>query len=81
MPRTEHQLADSAYVKAQRKKFSDDLRKWRAERGLTLAEAGNFFGVSRGLIQALEDGRSAPSFAFAVNACREMGTTVPSFAK
>ena len=63
MPRTEHKMSQKQSVQAEKKKFARDLREWRKAHGMTLDESAEKFGVSRGLIQALEEARSCPSFA------------------
>lgn len=78
MPRTEHQLSDRQIVQQEKRRFARELRAWRAGKGMTLQEASDKFGVSRGLIQAIEEGRSFPSFETLVVMCRQMGTSVPS---
>lgn len=80
MPRAEHTVSSRQIVQKERRKFARDMREWRAGKGMTLQEAADKFGVSRGLIQGLESGKCAPSFEVAIVVCGELGTTIPAFA-
>ncbi|MFB6118243.1 helix-turn-helix transcriptional regulator [Halosegnis sp.] len=45
--------------------MENDLRRWRARRGLSQGDLANAVGVSRQTINAIERGRSDPSLALA----------------
>ena len=42
------------------KKFSDALKTWRIQKGLTQAEVGDKMGISRSVISFLENGQQYP---------------------
>ncbi|MBM6405566.1 helix-turn-helix transcriptional regulator [Phycicoccus sp. CSK15P-2] len=56
--------------------MQNDIRRLRAERGLSQAALGEALGVSRQTVNSLEGGRYDPSLPLAISLARYFGTTV-----
>jgi putative transcriptional regulator len=54
----------------------NDVRRRRAEQGLSQAALGQAMGVSRQTINAIETGRYLPSLPLAIALARYFGTSV-----
>jgi putative transcriptional regulator len=56
--------------------MDNDVRRRRAEQGLSQAALGQAMGVSRQTINAIETGRYLPSLPLAIALARFFGTSV-----
>lgn len=56
--------------------MDNDVRRRRAEQGLSQAALGQAMGVSRQTINAIETGRYLPSLPLAIALARYFGTSV-----
>ena len=56
--------------------MDNDVRRRRAEQGLSQAALGQAMGVSRQTINAIETGRYLPSLPLAIALARHFGTSV-----
>jgi putative transcriptional regulator len=56
--------------------MDNDVRRRRAERGLSQAALAQAMGVSRQTINAIETGRYLPSLPLAITLARYFGTSV-----
>lgn len=54
----------------------NDVRELRGAKGLSQQDLGQALGVSRQTINAIEQGRYAPSLPLAIRMARYFGTTV-----
>ncbi|WP_115851881.1 helix-turn-helix transcriptional regulator [Thermasporomyces composti] len=54
----------------------NDVRELRVAKGLSQAELGEFLGVSRQTVNAIETGRYSPSLPLAIKLARFFGRTV-----
>ena len=82
MPRAEHRLANSPYVKQQAAAFRRAVKGYREKKSLTFAEASKQFGITIPHLYNIEAGISFPSFSVYVTICKKMGLEpLPIFEK
>lgn len=76
MPRTEHKLSETKYVRDCGRQFAEDFLAWRKKSGLNPREVALQIKCHAQAIRNVEECRNFPSWSLYVMMCRVMGRSL-----